>query len=149
MNATPNKFILLVEDDPSDALLLERAFVKTGGKFSLKRLNNGEEAIAYLEGSEPYQDRSEHPLPNLVLLDIKLPRRSGLEVLAWLRNRNDGLRRLPVVMLTSSRHAVDVDRAYELGANSYLAKPDTPAELNELVRVLQTYWLIHNIDPML
>ncbi|MGH9522168.1 MAG: response regulator, partial [Terriglobales bacterium] len=64
-------------------------------------------------------------MPNLLLLDIKLPRRSGLEVLEWLRNRTDTLRRLPVVMLTSSRHSVDVNRAYELGANSYLAKPDT------------------------
>ena len=149
MNGTHSKLILLVEDDPGDARLLQRAFDKLGTKYTLKRLSNGDEIISYLEGREPYQDRAENPLPNLLLLDIKLPRRSGLEVLEWLRNRKDNLRRLPVVMLTSSRHSVDVNRAYELGANSYLAKPDTPAELNNLVGALQTYWFSHNEEPTL
>jgi CheY-like chemotaxis protein len=140
MNGIHSKLVLLVEDDPGDALLLKRAFDKSGGKFSMKRLTNGDELVAYLDGQAPFTDRALHPIPKLVLLDIKLPRRSGLEVLEWLRARTDNLRRLPVIMLTSSRHSVDVNRSYELGANSYLAKPDTPGELNELIGTLQTYW---------
>lgn len=149
MNGADGKLVLFVEDDPGDARLLQRAFQKTGSKFSLKRLTNGDELVAYLEGQEPYADRNENPIPCVVLLDIKLPRRSGLEVLQWLRSRNDSLRRLPVVMLTSSRHSVDVNRAYELGANSYLAKPDTPSELIELIDDFQTYWFCHNEKPTL
>lgn len=148
MKGLQTKLILLVEDDPGDARLLQRAFDKSGARFDVKRLTNGDDVVAYLDGLEPYTDRTVNPIPNLVLLDIKLPRRSGLEVLEWLRARADNLRRLPVVILTSSRHAVDVNRAYELGANSYIAKPDTPAELNDLIGCFQTYWS-NNEEPTL
>ena len=88
-------------------------------------------------------------MPAVILLDIKLPRRSGFEVLQWLRQQRSALRRIPVVMLTSSRHSVDVNRAYDLGANSYLAKPQTPSELDQMAAEFQTYWLSLNQPPEL
>jgi CheY-like chemotaxis protein len=88
------------------------------------RLTNGDDAVAYLSGDAPYENRAAYPMPNVLLLDIKLPRRSGFEVLEWVRRQKSNLRRLPVVMLTSSRHSADINRAYDLGANSYLAKPE-------------------------
>lgn len=139
--------ILLVEDDPADARLVQRAFDKAGVNATLMRLTNGEEAVAYLAGEAPFDNRAAHPLPSIVLLDLKLPRRSGLEVLRWIRNRSDGLRRMPVIMLTSSRHALDVDRAYDYGANSYLAKPETPRQLQELAAAFNCYWLKFNEEP--
>jgi CheY-like chemotaxis protein len=143
------KMVLLAEDDPADARLVQRAFLKCGGKFTVVRLTNGDDVIDYMNGRPPYENRAVHPLPNILLLDIKLPRRSGLEVLQWLRARSDALRRVPVVMLTSSRHSVDINRAYELGANSYLAKPDTSSGLIDLVDAFQKYWFAHNEEPAL
>jgi CheY-like chemotaxis protein len=143
------KLILLAEDDPADARLVQRAFAKCCAGISVVRLNDGDDLVAYLDGREPYGKRALHPIPDLLLLDIKLPRRSGLEVLQWLRRRSDALCRLPVVMLTSSRHSVDINRAYDLGANSYLTKPDTPAELTELVSSFHKYWFEHNEQPTL
>ncbi len=138
--------ILLVEDNADDALLIERALRK--GKFSaaLHRVDDGQEACDYLEGAGAYADRALHPLPTLVLLDIKLPKRSGLEVLKWLRSI-PAWRNLIVVMLTSSREARDVAEAYELGANSYLVKPIAPQELQELMNAMGAYWLRFNEPP--
>jgi len=141
------KTVLLVEDDPADARLIQRAFDRTAGQAAVLRLQNGDDAVAYLQGTPPFDNRVAHPLPHIVVLDIKLPRRSGLEVLQWIRTRTDDLRLLPVVMLTSSRHAVDINRAYLLGANSYLAKPETSVELLSLVSTLKTYWLLMNENP--
>lgn len=132
--------ILLVEDDPADGKLLQRAFEKASFPARLLRLNNGDDALLYLEGQNPYRDRQNYPLPAFIIMDIKLPRRSGLEVLQWLRTRDNTLRRIPVVMLTSSRHSTDVNRAYELGANSYLVKPDTQQELTALMSAVRSYW---------
>src|SRR5437773_1095550 len=126
MSAKP--VILHVEDDANDVVLVGLALKKAGAAASVQVVNDGEEAIEYLSGAGAYGDRQAHPLPSLVLLDVKLPRRSGLEVLLWLRARDD-LRRLPVVMLTSSNQPVDVNRAYELGVNSYLVKPSALEDL--------------------
>ena len=139
--------ILLVEDDPSDFRLIQRAFGKLETQIAVLRLTNGDDAISYLSGDAPYDNRALHPMPSIVLLDIKLPRRSGFEVLEWIRGQSWGLSRLPVVMLTSSRHSVDVNRAYELGANSYLAKPDTSSQLDELIKQFREYWLSLNQPP--
>jgi CheY-like chemotaxis protein len=141
--------IMLVEDDPADARLIQRAFTKAGLTAELIRLSNGDEAVAYLDGLAPFENRSSHPLPSLLILDIKLPRRTGLEVLKWLRDRNDGLRRLPTIMLTSSTHAADVDCAYDFGANSYLAKPETSEALLDIAQNIKKYWLTLNENPTL
>ena len=132
--------ILLVEDDHNDVLLIKRAFQKVKIANPIIVLNDGEQAISYLSGREPYIER---PLPVLILLDLKLPRKSGHEVLEWLRQQQK-LRRLPVVVLTASSESSDINRAYDLGANSYLVKPVTFDALVEMVKTLNLYWLIFN-----
>src|SRR5262249_31740660 len=97
-------------------------------------------------GQEAYSTRSKYPFPTIVLLDLKLPRKSGLEVLAWMRDQ-PSLKRLPVIMLTSSRHPLDINRAYDLGANSYLVKPVGFDALVEMVRQLDQYWFGMNEKP--
>ena len=132
--------ILLVEDDHNDVLLIKRAFQKVNIANPIIVVNDGEQAVSYLAGREPYVDRA---LPMLVLLDLKLPRKSGHEVLEWLRQQSK-LKRLPVVVLTASSESSDVNRAYDLGANSYLVKPVTFDALVEMVKTLNLYWLILN-----
>jgi CheY-like chemotaxis protein len=146
MNDKP--VILHVEDDPNDVLLVDLAFRKAGLPVSLIVVHDGDQAIDYLSGQGAYWDRSVHPLPAVVLLDLKLPRRSGLEVLAWLRGRED-LRRMLVVMLTSSNQPTDVNRAYDLGANSYLVKPSALEQLINMLRQFSIYWLETNVRPLL
>lgn len=142
-----NKLVLLVEDDPSDARLIQRAFDKARLDIEVTRLTNGDDAVAYLGGKPPYDNRALYPIPAVLLLDIKLPRRSGLEVLSWLRNQHYALKRLPVVILTSSRHSIDVNRAYDLGVNSYLAKPASTDDLTRLAQSFHSYWLQLNESP--
>jgi len=143
----PNAYpILLVEDSPDDAFLIQRAFRKANLANSVQLVRDGEEAMAYLKGEPPFSDRNEFPLPVLMLLDLKLPRRSGLEVLEWVR-QDSTLKRLPVVVLTSSRESVDINRAYDLGVNSYLTKPVGFDALLEMVKSVNLYWLILNEQP--
>ena len=146
MSALSSMSVLLVEDNPDDVALFQRAFRKANIANPLRVVTDGEEAVAYLAGRGEYAERARHPLPVLVLLDLKLPKRSGYEVLAWLR-RQEGLRRLPVAVLTSSRQAADVNRAYDLGANAYLQKPVGFEALHELLRTLNLFWLILNEKP--
>jgi CheY-like chemotaxis protein len=143
----PHGPVLLIEDDPADVRLIQRAFRKIEPDLSLIRLTNGDDAVSYLSGDSPYENRAAYPVPCVLLLDIKLPRRSGFEVLEWVRKQSSNLRRLPVVMLTSSRHSADINRAYDLGANSYLAKPETPSELDELASNFESYWFSLNESP--
>ena len=138
--AADNYAILLVEDDHNDVLLIKRAFQKVNIANPIIVVNDGEQAVSYLAGREPYVDRA---LPILVLLDLKLPRKTGHEVLEWLRGQSN-LKRLPVVVLTASSESSDVNRAYDLGANSYLVKPVTFDALVEMVKTLNLYWLILN-----
>ena len=138
--------VLLVEDNPDDVLLIQRALHKARLTHPLQRVSDGEEAIRYLDGTGMYADRQQHPLPGLLLLDLKLPRKSGLEVLAWLKEQ-PGLHRLPVVVFTSSREDTDIQRAYDLGANSYLVKPVNFDALLEMVQMLGLYWLQFNERP--
>ncbi len=140
--------ILLVEDDPNDVFLIQRAFRKANLANPIQVMNDGEAAVQYLSGQEPYADRDRYPLPILMLLDLKLPRRSGLEVLEWLKQQPK-LKRLPVVVLTSSREHTDLNRAYDLGANSYLVKPVAFDSLLNMVQTLNQYWLIINERPNL
>jgi len=127
--------ILHVEDDPNDTLLLQHACRKAGIVFELQAVSDGDQAIAYLRGVEDFSDRKRYPMPQLILLDLKMPRVSGFDVLAWLR-ADDKLKALPVVVLTSSNHDADIKRAYDLGAKSYLVKPVGFEALVELVKTL-------------
>jgi CheY-like chemotaxis protein len=140
--------ILLAEDDPNDVLLIQRAFQRNHVANPVQVVRDGEEALAYLSGQAPFADRERHPLPVLMLMDLKMPRKSGLEVLEWVRQQ-PGLKRLPIIVLTSSNQSPDINRAYELGANSYLVKPAGFDSLLDLVKNLDMYWLILNEKPEL
>ncbi|MBV8878757.1 MAG: response regulator [Planctomycetaceae bacterium] len=137
--------LLWIEDDPNDILLGERALRKAGFPKPFV-MRDGEEAIAYLSGKGQYDDRTRFPLPSLVLSDLKLPRVSGFDVLRWMREQ-DGLRRIPMVMLTSSRQRSDIDAAYESGANGYLVKPIETQQLIEVFHSLHAFWVVHNAGP--
>jgi CheY-like chemotaxis protein len=140
------KKVLVAEDDPSDIFLLKRAFAAAEVNAALHFVRDGQEAIDYLLGESAYADRGAFPLPDLLLLDLKMPRMNGFDVLAWLRQQ-PGLKRLPVTVLTSSDQSQDVNRAYDLGANSYLLKPHSSQDLSELVKRVQRYWLEINLRP--
>ena len=126
--------VLLVEDDPLSARLIQRVFRKTGLANPLQIVNDGEQAVAYLAGHDKYADRTDYPLPALILLDLYMPRKSGHEVLAWIKEQ-PGLKDLPVVVLTASQEPADIEKAYSLGAQSYLLKPMTPESLKEVVNI--------------
>jgi CheY-like chemotaxis protein len=135
-----NRTILLVEDDANDVYFMKRAARKAGILDSLHVAQDGQEAMDYLEGLGEYANRERFPLPCLVLLDLKLPRVMGFEVLKWMRQQ-PALRSTIVIVLTSSDLRADVDLAYRLGANSYLVKPSTPDKLKETIARIKQYWL--------
>ena len=126
--------ILLVEDDPNDVLLLRRAFRKAAGA-DFHHVRDGQEAIDYLSGAGAFSDRRQHPLPELVILDLKLPRKSGLEVLQWLRCC-PALCGTSVAVFTSSQEIGDIDRAKALGVSAYIVKPAGFDALTEAARTL-------------
>ena len=134
------RVILLVEDLEDDILLVTRAFKKVGLTNPMQVVRDGEEAIDYLRGEGKYANRDEYPLPSLILLDLKLPKIDGFEVLTWVR-AHPTLKTIPVLVLTSSDHIRDVNRAYELGANSFLVKQLDFDELSDAAAVIKDYWL--------
>jgi CheY-like chemotaxis protein len=138
--------ILVAEDDLRDVLLLRRAFTKAGVNPPIFFAQDGQQVMDYLLGKPPFDNPVEFPLPNLLLLDLKLPRVSGFEVLEWLRNYR-GLSRLLVVVFSASGGSEDVTRAYALGANAYIIKPHEPDELVRIVERLQNYWLNIHAEP--
>ena len=143
---TGTSTILLVEDNPDDIELIEYAVEKAGIDRPLFVVQDGDAAVEYLGNSHDPTDRLQHPLPRLILLDIKLPKRSGFDVLSFVRHQ-DRTKHIPVVMLTSSNQSGDIKRAYELGANSYLVKPVRQDALLEMVRSLNMYWITLNQGP--
>ncbi len=140
MTSPESAVILLVEDREDDVVLIRKAFEKSELANPVYVVRNGEEAVAYLMGEAPFTNRVEYPLPDLILLDLKMPKLDGLETLLWIRNQS-GIRNTPVVILTSSEDLGDVNKAYALGANSFLVKPLDFQESIELVKVLHRYWL--------
>lgn len=131
--------ILLVEDEPADAELLQRAFTRVGIPNPVHVVSNGEEAVAYLEGSGPYSDRAKHPFPRVVVTDLKMPRMDGLQLLRWMR-ANPEFRVVPVIVFTSSTAQAEVDEAFALGANAYMVKPVELKELERMARAVAEYW---------
>jgi DNA-binding response OmpR family regulator len=132
--------VLHAEDDPNDIALMKHACMAAKASFQLFSASDGEKAIHYINGDGLYADRSTYPAASLVFLDLKMPRKGGFEVLQWIR-RHPTLKCLPVLILTSSRHEVDIRRAYELGANSYLVKPVNFEALVNMARVVDSYWM--------
>jgi CheY-like chemotaxis protein len=143
------QIILHVEDDANDVLLVQRAFRSASSSARLLNVSDGEQATDYFTGKGHFADRQKYPLPSLILLDLKLPRRNGHEVIAWLRQQKTPLRCVPIVVLSSSNQISDVNKAYELGANSYVVKPSAFDELASLAQILSAYWLLHTEKPEL
>src|SRR3954452_11468386 len=138
--------ILLVEDREDDILVIQKAFQRAEIDTAIQVVRNGEEAIWYLGGVGQYSNRDEFPLPWLVLLDLKMPRVDGFEVLKWIRQQS-GCRSLVVVVLTSSEQMRDVETAYALGANSFLLKPLDFENTTALAEAINRYWLHWNRLP--
>ncbi len=141
-----NKIILLVEDNPDDEALTLRALKKNNIQNEVVVARDGEEALNYLFGDAGAGSGKKHPLPMVVLLDLKLPKVDGLEILRRIR-ADSRTRLLPVVILTSSKEEQDLSKGYSLGANSYVRKPVDFTQFVEAVRQLGLYWLILNEPP--
>ena len=140
--------ILLVEDEPAHAELNKRAIRKAGNANRVDIVTNGEEALDYLYNRNAFKDKEKYPAPGLILLDIKLPGVDGIEVLAKIKE-DSALKRIPVIMLTTSEREEDIVRSYEHYANSYLTKPVGFKEFEEKIRQIDLYWMILNEPPIL
>ena len=132
--------ILLVEDNPDDVELIQYAFDNAAVVNPLVVVTDGDDAVNYVSGSHSYADRDRYPQPALILFDLKLPRRSGFEVLRFIRG-HEATQHTPVVVLTSSNQREDIGRAYSGGANSYLVKPVSREGLLDMVKSIEAYWL--------
>lgn len=137
--------ILHVDDDSNDLVLFQHACKKAVVDCDLQAVTDGDEAIAYLQGEDKFADRERYPMPDLMLLDLKMPRLSGFEVLSWVRHEEKCCA-LPVVVLSSSNHEADIKKAYSLGANSYLVKPVAFDALVATVKMIHQYWLTLNVQ---
>jgi CheY-like chemotaxis protein len=142
-----NQTILLVDDSENDLLLMRLAFEKAEFSGVLQEVHNGEEAIGYLKGDGPFGDRAKFPLPAVVLMDLNMPRKNGFDVLTWVRAQA-GLRRISIIIMSASMRPEDVERSFDLGANSFVVKPSTLDELIAMIRSLGG-WLQHNHFPSL
>ena len=131
--------VVPVEDDENDVLLLKRAFKKLQFEYPMYRVRDGEEGIAYLSGQGQFANRDEFPYPSVILMDLKMPKKSGFEVLKWLKDHTV-CKVTPVINFSSSAQEDDVRRAYELGAGGYFLKPHDFTELLELLTLFRQYW---------
>jgi CheY-like chemotaxis protein len=138
--------ILLVEDNSDDVFFMRRAFKHARIEEPLHVLTDGQQALEYLLGNGRHSDRNKHPLPGLVLLDLKLPYKTGLEVLQEVR-AIPALNPLPILVLTSSSERSDVLSACKLGANAFIVKPSDPIALNDLAHAIKNFWLRFNHCP--
>ena len=134
-----DEVVLVAEDNPDDALLLRRALERAGIKARVRFMQDGDEMLLYLQGLGAYANRAANPPPSLIILDLKMPRKSGLEVLEWLSNHKE-CAVVPTVVMSSSNLLEDVQTAYALGANTYFVKPTTFEELVETMKMLKDYW---------
>jgi CheY-like chemotaxis protein len=138
--------ILQVEDREEDVYLLKRAIQRAEVQADIRAVVDGQEAIDYLSGHGRFADRQQFPLPYLILLDLKLPYKTGFDVLAWVRGQ-PSLRTLIVIVLSSSIDEGDLEKAYQLGANAFLVKPSDMHTLVEMCRAMRLFWLTHNQPP--
>src|SRR2546430_8674603 len=132
--------ILIAEDREDDVVLIRRALLHSRITNPIQVVSTGEGVISYLSGEGKFANRAEYPLPSLLLLDLKMPRMDGFEVLRWLRQQ-PGLKALRVVVLTSSEEIRDVNEAYQLGANSFLVKPIDFEHFVKISQAIRGYWL--------
>jgi CheY-like chemotaxis protein len=140
MEISRPQVVLSVDDNDVDGALLERAFKRTSVPARLYRVSEGPQALAYLSGDGIYRDRENYPLPDLVLLDLAMPKMSGTEVLRWIRGQSI-VKKTKVLIFTSSEKPEDVKTANEIGADGYLLKPTKFDDLKKLVKQIQEEWL--------
>jgi CheY-like chemotaxis protein len=140
--------VLLVEDDLNDIFLVKRAFKRAQIQNPLQIVTDGLEAIQYLRGAGKYADRQNYPWPKLIVMDIKMPRKTGFEVLEWVKHEAP-LRRIPIVIVSSSDNPADINRAYELGANAYMVKPVDYRAVERLFESITHYWGLECAKPEL
>ena len=133
--------ILVVEDDPSHRLIIRKAFEKADVKNSIYEAVDGIDGLDYLFHRGKYASRKDCPSPGLILLDLKMPRMDGYEMLTSLKS-NDETKQIPVIVLTTSESEEDINRCYKLGANAYLSKPATNTELVEKLKSLRLFWYL-------
>jgi CheY-like chemotaxis protein len=138
--------ILHIDDDANDRLLMNVVCREARASINSEPLDDGNKAIAYLKGADPYADRDKFPLPGVILLDLKMPIKTGFEVLGWMRSQAS-LKYLPVIVLTASKQEIDMKRAYDLGANAFVVKPNTMAGLEALIKMIKGFWLTWNEEP--
>lgn len=139
--------VLVAEDNENDVLILEHAFSMIKTEVGLNVVNDGAQAIEYLSGANGFRDRSQFPFPHVLLLDLKMPKLDGFDVLAWLRG-NPPMHRLRVIVFTSSGHHSDINRAYDLGASGFVRKPAGLSDMRSIVECLKD-WLRMNEFPVL
>ena len=138
--------ILHVEDREEDVFLLNYAFRRADIINPVHVVADGKQAVEYLGGVGKFADRAKFPLPCLILLDLQLPYKMGLDVLEWIRQQSS-LKTIIVIVLSSSIHEGDIRRAYELGTNAFLVKPSSADTLADMCRALKHFWLMHNQGP--
>ena len=149
MSLEPQVAVLIAEDDGNHLELVRRALDQTGYGWPVHCVGDGEEAIEYLAGLGRFGNREEFPLPNILLLDLKMPRKDGFEVLKWIEDQRTislGLKEMRVVVLTASDEIRDVNRAYHLGASSFIVKPVEFSEFREMVGSMLRYWTAMNVS---
>ena len=143
-----NTLFLLIEDDLNDVFFVERAFKEAPRHISLRHVGDGRDAVRYLEGRDEFADRQKYPLPDVILLDLKMPGFTGFEFLEWLRSKSpDHLHLIPVIVMSSSALQDDIARAYRMGVNSYLVKPVDWKLFRERMSALGIYWADHVEKP--
>jgi len=139
---------LLLEDEPNDVFFVEREFQNVSTPIRLCSVRDGVEAMEYLEGKGKYSDRAQYPVPNVILMDLKMPRLNGFAFLEWLRrSAPEKLRLIPAVVMSASAVESDITRCYALGANSYIVRPVNWNELRERINALGMYWSRHSATP--
>lgn len=138
--------ILIVEDDPEDRMLAEDAINESEPRFPVRFLEDGEQLLAYLQHKGRYQEADTNPPPGVIVMDLNMPRLDGREALARIKS-HPVFKTIPVIILTTSNHAQDIENCYSLGANSYLTKPGNYRELVKLMEMLKSYWYDLNKLP--
>jgi CheY-like chemotaxis protein len=140
--------VLLVDDDENDLIFLQRSFQQAQIHVPVQTVRDGQQAIDYLSGTGPFANRSQYEMPRLMILDQQMPRKTGLEVLHWLKEQPE-LVRLPVIMFSSSAYPPEVKEAYQYGANAFVTKPSSTAQRMEFVQIVKVFWLTLNEPPYL
>jgi len=143
-----NRTILVAEDDPNDQFFIEKELKKLSLPIEIRFVNDGEQAIAYLLAHGKFADISQFPKPDVMFVDLKMPRLNGFELLQWLRS-NGLSERLLTVVVSSSMLQEDIDKAYDLGANAYLVKPATVQDYAKVFRITGEFFLEHARQPSL